>query len=91
MKLFRHKKFINDWNKARLIDKQFNLFMLYGGYLQQEKPLPAESRDHALIGGQYPKCREFHLGGDMLVIYRVDREKEEMAFIRLGTHSQLFK
>jgi len=33
--------------------------------------------------------REFHLGGDLLAIYKV--EKKDLIFIRIGTHNQLFK
>ncbi|TXH78373.1 MAG: type II toxin-antitoxin system mRNA interferase toxin, RelE/StbE family, partial [Thiothrix sp.] len=33
--------------------------------------------------------REFHLGGDMLVIYQF--KEYEFVLTRIGTHSQLFR
>jgi mRNA interferase YafQ len=60
----------------------------YISLLLNNKELPAESRDHYLTG----KCgdtREFHLGGDLLVVYI--KTDKELILIRIGTHSQLFK
>ncbi|MBT5230186.1 MAG: type II toxin-antitoxin system mRNA interferase toxin, RelE/StbE family [Methylococcales bacterium] len=37
--------------------------------------------------GEYDDCREFHLGGDMLVIYMVKGKNEEITFLRLATHT----
>lgn len=88
MKLKRYKQFLKDWAKTRLTDGQFEKFIAYAHCLKNDSPLPAESKDHSL-SGEYCDCREFHLGGDMLIIYR--EENNEITFIRLGTHSQLFK
>ncbi|MDM8547697.1 type II toxin-antitoxin system YafQ family toxin, partial [Candidatus Venteria ishoeyi] len=30
--------------------------------------MPDEAKDHTLLG-EYKDCREFHLGGDILLIY----------------------
>ena len=86
-KLIRYKKFLKDWNKTKLTEGQFAKFIHYAACLQQDEPLPPESKDHALTG-EYKDCREFHLGGDMLVIY--SGSEEAVFFIRIGTHSQLF-
>ena len=88
MKLKRHKQFLKDWSKTRLTDGQFVKFIQFAECLRIESPLPAESKDHAL-NGAYQDCREFHMGGDMLVIYLL--KEAEIIFLRLGTHSQLFK
>jgi len=53
-----------------------------------EEDLPAESRDHNLTGN-YQDTREFHISGDLLVVYRI--EENTLELLRLGTHSQLFK
>jgi len=50
--------------------------------------LPEESKDHAL-NGEYSDCREFHLGGDTLVIYIVI--DQAVTLMRIGSHAQLFK
>jgi mRNA interferase YafQ len=88
MNLKRHKQFLKDWNKSKLTDGQFTKFIEYSECLRLEKPLPEDSKDHSLQG-EYKDCREFHLGGDMLVIY-IPGENDTV-FLRLGTHSQLFK
>jgi mRNA interferase YafQ len=87
MRLKRHKNFIKDYNKTRLTDGQFEKMVSYLNALREELPLPPESKDHSLEGN-YADCREFHLGGDMLLIYLV--EDGAIILLRLGTHSQLF-
>ena len=88
MKLKRHKSFLKDWRKINLSDEHFEKFITYSNNLKANVPLPEESRDHDLTA-EYKDCREFHLGGDMLVIYRCC--VDEIEFIRMGSHSQLFK
>lgn len=88
MELFCHKKFINDLKKANLSNSQFEKMIKYLNLFLEDKELPIESKDHNL-SGEWKDFREFHLGGDMLVIYHKDETKITLA--RLGTHSQLFK
>lgn len=54
-------------------------------------PLPAERRDHELQGG-YRDHRECHIGGDFLLVYRLDDagKRSSVIFVRAGTHSELF-
>lgn len=54
-------------------------------------------RDHALVADDEwdPGDRDLHLGGDFLLIYRIDphpedKDMEIVIFKRLGTHSDLF-
>ena len=56
-----------------------------------DAPLPAERRDHPLEG-VWSDCRECHVGGDFLLIYRiVDAARgQQVQFVRTGTHSELF-
>ncbi|MDO6826828.1 type II toxin-antitoxin system YafQ family toxin [Poseidonibacter sp. 1_MG-2023] len=44
--------------------------------------------DHALKG-DYKSFREFHISGDMLIIYII--ENNYLKLVRIGTHSQLFE
>ena len=88
MTLFRHKKFINDFKKANLSNSQFQKMIKYFNLLLEDKELPIEAKDHSL-SGEWQEFREFHLGGDMIVIYHKSVEKITLA--RIGTHSQLFK
>ncbi len=55
--------------------------------LQQQVPLEAKHRDHALKG-QWKEFRECHVKPDLLLIYQV--QDDALILIRLGTHSELF-
>ena len=87
MKLKRHKSFIKDWRKVSLTDGQYEKFIIYVGSLLKGEALPPEALDHPLKG-EYDDFREFHLGGDMLIIYQVD--DEQLVLFLMGTHSKLF-
>jgi mRNA interferase YafQ len=88
MKLFRAKSFRKDYQKLKISDKQYEKYIKYLSLLLGEQSLPAEARDHNLIGN-YLGFREFHIGGDVLVIYCI--EDEILRLTRIGTHSQLYK
>lgn len=85
--LSRHKSFIKDMRTVRFTDGQAAKLFLYVANLLNEIPLPPESKDHALQG-DWADFREFHLGGDMLVIYKIDTTT--LYLTRLGSHAQLF-
>jgi mRNA interferase YafQ len=87
MKLIRHKQFLKDWAKTKLTDGQFSKFINYVNCLQHGEVLPVEAKDYCLHGN-YKDYKEFHLGGDMLVIYLI--EIDNLILARLGTHNQLF-
>ena len=88
LKIKRHKLFIKDFKNTNLSDKHFEKYILYLAKLIEEKPLPPEALDHALKGG-YSDCREFHISGDLLVVYMI--KDGILNLIRIGSHSQLFK
>ncbi|MEO2065328.1 MAG: type II toxin-antitoxin system YafQ family toxin [Desulfurobacteriaceae bacterium] len=83
-----HKQFKKDLKRVSLTDKQFEKFIRYVSLLLEGKPLPVEARDHPLIG-DWKDFREFHLGGDLLVIYKVDGR--DLILVRIGSHNQLFE
>lgn len=83
----REKSFMKDFNKTKLTDSAFEKLIHYTSLLAKEEKLPPEALDHALKG-EYENTREFHIGGDMLVIYML--EPETLKLIRLGTHAKLF-
>jgi mRNA interferase YafQ len=85
--LSRHKSFIKDMRTVRLTEGQATKLFLYVADLLNGKNLPPEAKDHALQG-DWLDFHEFHLGGDMLVIYKSD--KKTVYLTRLGSHSQLF-
>ena len=51
-------------------------------------PLGPEWLEHGLIG-DYDGFLECHVGGDLLLIYQMD--KSRVSFVRMGTHAELFE
>ena len=88
MKLFRTKIFKKDYQKLKMTDTQYAKYIKFLLILLDGKELPLESRNHDLIGN-YHGFKEFHVGGDLLVIYCI--EDDILRLTRIGTHSQLFK
>jgi mRNA interferase YafQ len=82
-----HKHFVKDLRKVRLNQTNLEKLFLYISLLSKGKNLPPEAKDHQLQG-EWNDVREFHIAGDLLVLYR--REKSEIHLLRIGTHFQLF-
>ena len=59
--------------------------------IANSEPLPAEWKDHDL-NGDWSGHRECHIGGDFLLIYKIDDAMSPgiVVFVRSGTHAQLF-
>jgi len=88
LKLFRTKTFIKDYRKIKFSDKLYAKYINYISMLLQEKELPLEAKNHSLKG-EYKDYKEFHISGDLLIIYKV--KNETLQLIRIGSHSELFK
>jgi mRNA interferase YafQ len=88
MKLFRAKTFKKDYQRLKISDDQYVKYIKYLSLLLEGKPLPLEARDHTL-SGNYSGFKEFHISGDLLVVYYI--ENDIIRLTRIGTHSQLFK
>jgi mRNA interferase YafQ len=88
MKLFRAKTFKKDYQRLKISDSQYTKYIKYLSLLLEGKTLPLEARNHTLIGN-YSDFKEFHIGGDVLVVYYV--ENDIIRLTRIGTHSQIFK
>lgn len=59
--------------------------------LCEEKPLPAEYRDHILVNSRnYKNVRECHIEPDWLLVYKIEHKNLILRMIRTGTHSDLF-
>ena len=82
------KSFEKDLKKLNLKREKLEKLFDAVARLLSGKALPAELRDHKLIG-ELSDHREFHLGGDLLVLYRIT--KKEIFLVRIGTHNQLFE
>jgi mRNA interferase YafQ len=70
--------------------KNMELFKSIEQCLSQGLELPARNKDHALVGN-WQGCRECHITPDWLLIYALDEDKQEIEYIRMGSHSSLFK
>ena len=83
-----HKNFTKGVQKAKLNPTNTAKLFLYISLLLNENDLPSEARDHVLTGN-YKDTSEFHISGDLLVVYRI--EDNTLELLKIGTHSQLFK
>lgn len=87
LKLFRAKTFLKEYRKIKFTNKLYLKYVLYVTTLLREEALPKEAKDHPLKGN-YADYREFHISGDLLLIYKI--EDETLKLIRIGSHSELF-
>jgi mRNA interferase YafQ len=83
------KSFNKDWERlnrsGRYDIRRLKEVMLL--LIANDAPLGPEWSDH-LLKGEWANHRECHVGGDFLLIYRI--EGEVVVFDRIGTHSELF-
>ena len=89
------RQFLKDWEQlsrsGRYDMNRLKAVMLL--LIANEAPLGPERRDHALKGS-WARYRECHVGGDFLLIYRVDDTdgpSGSVYFARAGTHTELFE
>jgi mRNA interferase YafQ len=57
--------------------------------LREKGHLAMLFKDHALKGSLFG-YREFHIAGDLLVLYRCYEEESVIMIDRIGTHTELF-
>ncbi len=57
--------------------------------LADGQELPAEYKDHELIG-DYKGCRECHIAPDWLLVYEISDTDLILYLTRTGTHSDIF-
>ena len=90
----RTKAFVKDWTRlshsGRYNMKQLKEAMML--LVANDGTLGPEWLDHPLVG-DWADHRECHVGGDFLLIYRLDGSgsNEQIIFVRAGTHSELFE
>jgi len=87
------RQFLKDWE--RLVHSgRYDMFKLKGVMLSliaNDAPLDPIFRDHELVGN-WKGFRECHIGGDFLLIYKLDKtpKVQTLIFTRVGTHAELF-
>lgn len=72
-----HKMFEKKFNNLNKKDKEKLLSLL--SLLEEGKQLPKSAKDHKLKGN-YEGFREFHLRGDLLVLYKYDEKEKQFMF-----------
>lgn len=82
--------FVKDWERlcrsGRYNMQQLKSVMAL--LVANELPLGPEWLDHRLKAN-WADHRECHIGGDFLLIYRLDGD--DVIFVRAGTHAELFE
>ena len=89
------RQFLKDWGwlsrSGRYEMNRLKAVMLL--LIANDAQLGPERKDHALKG-PWTRYRECHIGGDFLLIYRIDDTdgpSGSVYFARVGTHSELFE
>ena len=88
------RTFLKDWDRLSRSGR-YDLGRLKEAMLLligNDAPLGPEWRDHPLKG-EWAGYRECHVGGNFLLIYKIDDAVGRggaIVFIRAGTHSELF-
>lgn len=88
------RSFLKDWERLSHSGR-YNLNQLKEAVLllvANDAPLGPEWLDH-LLTGNWVGHRECHIGGDFLLIYKLDDagKVSQVVFVRAGTHADLFE
>lgn len=86
--IFRTSGFKSDFKKLYIDDIERLKAVLVR--LIAFEVLEEKYRNHPLIGN-YKGCFECHLKPDLLLIYKIDSDLNELQLVRIGSHSELFK
>jgi mRNA interferase YafQ len=86
--IFRATSFKRDYKKLTIIEQEALKDVIK--ILANGDRLDEKYKDHKLMGN-YLGCRECHIKPDLLLIYRIDDNILELALVRAGSHSKLFK
>lgn len=86
--IFRTSAFKKDYKKLSPQDKEEVKRIIIR--LANNEVLDPKYKDHKLIGN-YKDCKECHIKPDLLLIYRIDANILELALVRTGSHSELFR
>lgn len=83
-------QFKRDLKLAKKRKKNLDLLYKVMRALQYQETLKPKLKDHALTGN-LNGYRELHIEPDWLLIYKIISKNKTLIFVRLGTHSDLFK
>lgn len=97
LEIIRSKKFLKEFEAVmksskpslrKRIDERLKLAI---ALIANEKPLPKDYNDHYLGDASvyYPGCRDCHILGDLVLIYKVDKRENTFTILRFGGHGKL--
>ncbi|MCQ2931127.1 YafQ family addiction module toxin [Helicobacter pylori] len=91
LKVRTKKDFLKDFNKhilsGRITESDVASVV---DCLKKQKPLQQKYCDHAL-SGNLKGLRECYVKPNLLLIYEIKKQENELVLLRLDTHSELFK
>ncbi|PIP06782.1 MAG: type II toxin-antitoxin system mRNA interferase toxin, RelE/StbE family [Syntrophobacterales bacterium CG23_combo_of_CG06-09_8_20_14_all_48_27] len=87
-KVSQTKQFSRDVHRMRKRGKDLEKMQEIVKLLAEGTPLPANHRNHPLIG-PWQSSRDCNIEADWILIYTAD--KDSLRLERTGTHSDLFK
>jgi mRNA interferase YafQ len=82
-------QFRRDVKRCQRQGKDMSLFKVLNETLIAGQTLPEKYRDHALMGN-WRGHRDCHITPDWLLIYRIDTDEQEIEYVRMGSHAELF-
>ncbi len=83
------KQFEGDYRLMVKRGKDIEKLKIIMHQLVSQQPLERRYHDHALTGNL--RChRDCHIEPDWILIYRIDRDLQEITFVRTGSHADLF-
>jgi mRNA interferase YafQ len=85
------KQFLAEWD-TRSKSGRFDLKRLKDvmmAPIANDGSLPLARKDRALHGKEWRDCRECHIGGNFLLVYKLG-PNSDIVFVRSSNHSELF-
>jgi len=84
-------KFKKDFKKQKVKLSFEDLYIFYQVIekLRNRIALEPKFSDHPLEG-EYGNCRDCHIKPDLVLIYYIDDESDQLVLMRLNSHSELF-
>ena len=97
LEIIRSKKFLKDFEKVmkaskpsirKRVDERLKTAIKL---IAEQQPLPQDYNDHYLGDASvyYPGCRDCHILGNLVLIYKIDKSKNTFTILRLGNHGEL--
>lgn len=90
MDIVRSTQFKKDFKRIRNDIQAVTSFTKAIVLITSGKKLPKEFKEHLLTGDK-KGLTDIHIMPDLLLLFRIDNQKDELLLIRIGSHSELFK